>query len=189
MESNITNDDKGWTIVTKPIVDKKPKVVTQKPKKNFVKKEVTKNVAIKPKLQRTFADNTWQHKYLMGEYYDSSGIVLYEDTFIEKYCNNYQKNSDNIKEQNNIVESILPNLKNIKWNDMYYTGQVFDKNCKVHYELNEKTKEQAAKYKQDLEKNKELVLEKLKIKEHCWNITLSSSENVKPYNVNDFPEL
>ena len=69
----------------------------------------------------------------MGEYYDSNSKILYEGTHIEKYCIDYQNKSNDINEQNKIVESILLNLQNIKWDNMYYTGKVFNKNGKNNY--------------------------------------------------------
>ena len=70
----------------------------------------------------------WYHKILMGQYYKPDGTLFYEDTFLKRLANEYQK-SIHIKNIDAIIlikNEFMNHLTEQTWIHNYMMGHVYD---------------------------------------------------------------
>jgi hypothetical protein len=112
---------------------------------------------------------------MSGEYYNNKNVKLYiqnNNENIKKICNEYQK-TFNIIDLNNIIDKFNRLIKEKDWLELFYNGNVYDKNnnnilpeeidkgkaqlykkyCKIQ---NEKKKQEQEKYMKSCIVNKNI---------------------------------
>ena len=121
---------------------------------------------IKLKISR----DTWIYKYLNGEYKDVNGSELFmsnKNEVIHNLGNEFKKER-NIKNKNEIIDRFSRLMREKDWLELFYNGDVYDKNNNNILPETDEDKEKAENYKKfKLEQIEKMKLQQQEYMKRC----------------------